>query len=502
MNRRVHCICLLLLSTLWVHAGDSTLVRYTLPYIGFFETTYSNPAAALWRPVRDRMTVEATWQQRNAPNYHLIREGKRAHSFELSAEGIQRDARSAFWGSASYRNHKRIGTHWTDVTDLHRIGPYQVTDSIGGNVSGEEYLLSGGFSLTAGQYIWSMEAGYRAGNDYRKRDPRPKTTISEPYLRIGAALPAGDYRLGVTLSASLYQQRLHVTTVEPNRSDTYFAMKGFGMYDRLQSGYGSNFNWLYEGNNYGLSLFALPETGNGWIGSAAFLSEQTESYSKANMYPFLFRTRTFNFQAGHSRRNDYETKAIKVEGYLQQGNGKERIYEHVPVDDDPDDVLHEYRLLSESRRYKRDTGKLKASFLREWYHTKNDLWVEAGAGVLSFSERYVSPDYKIAHTHLDISARTGMEFVGDKSSLITELKVGYRPLLNSKKTVPDTDELFNASMAPDLDIILSGPFSGECLVRYEYLRDKVKWFVSGNVSFRGIKDRNSVAVQLTAGIKL
>ncbi|MEA4916141.1 DUF6850 family outer membrane beta-barrel protein [Proteiniphilum sp.] len=502
MNRRVYCIYLLLLSALSVQAGDSTHVRYTLPYIGFFETTYSHPSAALWRPVRDRVTVEAAWQQHNAPNYHLIREGRSGNSFKLSAEGIQRDVRSAFWGSASYRNHTRNGTKWTNVTDLHRIGPYQVTDSIGGNVLGEEYLLSGGFSLTAGKYTWSAEAGYRAGNDYRKRDPRPQTTISAPYLRIGAAMPTGDYRLGATLSAGLYQQRLSVTTVESHRSDTYFAMKGFGMYDRQQSDYGSTFSWLYEGNNYGLSLFMLPKTGSGWLGSVAWLSENTESYSKANMYPFLFRINSVNFQAGPSQKSRYGTRAIKIEGYLQQGKGKERIYENVPIEGNSDGILYEYRLLSESGRYVRDKVSTKASFLQEWYRTKNDLWVEAGTGFISYAERYISPDYQITHIHLDISARTGIEFISDKSSLITELKVGYRPLLNSQKNVSDNDDLFNASMAPDLEVMLSSPLSAECMVRYEYLKDKVKWFVSGNLSFWGIKDRNAIAVQLTAGIKL
>lgn len=500
--RRVYCISLLLLSALWLKAGDSTRVRYTLPYIGFFETTYSHPAAALWRPVRERVTVEASWNRHNAPDYHLLREGKSSSSFELSAEGIQRDVRSAFWGSASYRNHKRKGTNWTNVADLHRIGPYQITDSIGGNVLGEEYLLSGGFSLKAGKYIWSAEAGYRAGNDYRKRDPRPQTTVSEPYLRIGAAMPAGEYRLGVTLSAGLYQQRLSTITVESHRSDTYFAMKGFGMYDRQQSGYGSTFNWLYEGNNYGLSLFMLPETGSGWLGSAAWMAENTESYSSGNMYPFLFRTNRLEFQIGNSQRDSHGNRALKIEGYLQQGKGKERIYENVPVEGNSDGVLHEYRLLSESDRYLHDRGKVKAILLQEWYHTRKEFWVEAGAGAISHSERYKSPNYKIAHTHLDISAKTGIEFISDKSSLITELKVGYRPLLHSQKNLPDSDDLFNASMSPDLDIMLSSPLSVECMVRYEYLRDKVKWFLSGNLSFLGIRGRNATVIQLAAGIKL
>ena len=502
MDRRVCCIFLLLLSALWLKAGDSTFVRYTLPYIDFFEATYSDPAAALWRPIRDRATVEAAWHQYNAPRYGLIREGKSGNSFELSAEGIQRDTRSAFWGSASYRSHKRNGTNWTDVTDLHRIGPYQIADSTGGNVLGEGYLFSGGFSLTAGKYSWSAEAGYRAANEYRKRDPRPQTTISEPYARIGGTIPTGAYRVGATLSGRLYQQRLSVITVESNRSDMYFAMKGFGMYDRQQSGYGSNFNWLYEGNSYGLSVFMLPESGNGWLGSASFLSENTKSYSTANMYPFLFGIHSLNFQAGHSQRDSHGTTAFKVEGYAKQGKGKERIYENVPVEGDSDGVLREYRLLSESGRYVRNEGKAKALFLREWYRAKKEWWAEAGAGILSFSERYIAPDYKIAHTHLDLSARTGMEFMGDKSSWITEWKVGYMPMLHSSKIVPETDALFNASIAPDLDILLASPFSGECLVRYEYLRDKIKWFVSGNVAFSGVKNRKRVAFQVSAGIRL
>lgn len=506
-KKRVYPICTLLLLSAWIMANDTIRARYTFPYIDFFATTYSHPAAALLRPVRDRVTVEAAWGYNNATDYHLLREGKSGNSFGLSAGGIQRDIRKAFWGSVSYRNIGKKSVHWTDVTDLHRIGPYEIADSIGGDVFGEEYVLSGGFTSMAGRYNWAIEAGYRAGNNYRKRDPRPLSTVSEPYLKAGFGMPAGNYRLGAAVSAALYQQDLSISMVESKRNDAFFAMKGFGMYDLLQSTYDSNFSWEYKGNSFGVSMFMLPEKENGWILSAGAVTEKTESQSAnkgSTMYPFLFRANTLNLQAGYTRRNAYGSGAIRIDGYLQQGKGKERIYEYVAAETDEEttQTFYEYRLLSESGRYRRDTGHIKATFLREWYRSRNSLWLETGVGIASRSDRYITPDYKIEYLHLTLSAKSGIEIVTNNASWITELKLGYCPLLSSKQVTPENDELFQASMAPDLEILFSSPVSGECSIRYEYLKSKIKWFVSGNFSVMGIKGGNKVNMRFAAGINL
>lgn len=505
MNKKATILLILLLLSargLTGGNGDSTAVRYSLPFIDFFSSTYAQPAASLWRPVRDKATVGTSYQQRHSNEYHLVREGSSGSDFGLFAEGIQREANTAFWGSTTYRDSRQNGVNWTEVNDLQRVGPYQVADSIGRNVFGEEYLLSGGFTSMKGIYNWAVEAGYRAANNHRKRDPRPRTIVSEPYLKVGFAMPAGEYRLGTTLSGTLYRQRLTVSIIEPKRKDMFFAMRGFGMYDRLQSDYDSSFGWLYEGSSQGVSLFLLPEKGSGWIGLADYRVETTESYSTGNMYPSRFRVRTLVLQAGHSKRNAFSSRSFKVEGELQRGSGVERVYEHVPVDDNGENPFYEYRLLSESTRYQRDLRQLKATLLQEWFRGNSTPWVGAEAGFRSYTEQYLSPGYFIEYAHLGLIASGGVEVRRGKSSVITSLEVGYHPLVRSDKQVPEGEKLYDASMAPDVEVLTVTPLSGACRVQYEYRHPKVTWFVSGSLSAIGVKERNSVTARLAAGIKL
>ncbi|MDR2038981.1 MAG: hypothetical protein LBQ60_13745 [Bacteroidales bacterium] len=498
-------LVLLLLLPVVVSAGDSILLNTAnIPGTTFFESAYRQPAAAFLRPAPYKADVSAMYAFEDRKKYSLLRDGEGGYRWGFSADGLVRKQKTAYWGKAAYRNTYTRHVRWSNVSDLERIGPYHIADTTGGNVFGEHYSFSGGFAgIVKEKYVWAIEAGYRAGNDFRRRDPRPAVYISDLYIHTGGSMPVGTHRMGMSLKASTYQQRLETKTVESNRKDTYYPMKGFGMYDRAHLDYNSSFSWLYEGKGYGASLFLLPEKEKGFVAMLDVLSEDTESFATSNKYPFFYRIQSVHFSAGYRAKSRTGSQQVKARLDYRNGKGTERVYETVERNDGAGKIYYDYRLLTESHRYTRKTGYIGIDALKEWYRSRSNMWGQLGVGLRSSEERYLSPAYHMEYTHLDLSAKGGMQYFMKSSSVLVELSGGYYPNIRSSEEVPMTDAMFIASVLPDLDIFGSSPWKVDLRCEYQYrIKKKAAWYVSGNLTRLSYKSRYAMGVEICAGIRM
>lgn len=150
---------------------------------------------------------------------------------------IKVNPRLTAYGDASFRTSHQWKVRWNSAIDYMRIAPYILADSVGGNVSSQQYRFSGGVSYSLGRWAIGGEASYRAEIAYRDRDPRIKDVVSDLNFRFGASYSFGSWITGGTFGVSVYNQEDDVDFYNPvNNIRTYF-MTGLGsVYPRFSNG--------------------------------------------------------------------------------------------------------------------------------------------------------------------------------------------------------------------------------------------------------------------------
>ena len=488
-----------------LQAQDSLAVvsRY-LPSALFFGQVYAQPAAMHLQPYTGAGAVEVRYAGSRQEGYHLLREGEGSDMFGLSAQGVTRRTQVLLWGKASYGYRQQSRVQWRNVSDYFRMGPYQLADSIGGKLYSESYRLLGGLAVAAGRWTWAGEFACRTGNDYRRNDPRPKTIVSDLSAKLGGSAPLGGYQAGATISGGVYQQNVNINVMGSADKGYIYAMRGFGLYDLLHSGFTSSFSWQYNGTSYGAAAFLLPRGGQGWIAQGAVGQEAVESLSEPattnSRYPYLLRTLSANALAGYQRRRSAATSELKLAWKSQKSTGTERLYKLMTPEEA---TLSEYHLLSESDKYRRTLRQLTLSGLHERYSARLSRWLQLDAELSTCAEEYVLPAYAVRYLHAELKATAGAERRWRKSALAAEAALGYRQLAAKEEVLPGSSYIFDRSMQPDLKVMASSPLYGSLMVACE--RDFVgstRWYVSAQAA--DLAYRGSHALRLTAavGVKL
>ncbi len=473
---------LLLIQLKTTASGDS--IAGSSPYLPearFFHSVYNQPGARFQMPNPNQGFIETSYSLENRENYHLLQEGNSGNDFDLHAEGFSIKGKKAYWGTASYNRGTDKQVQWSDVSDFPRLGPYLISDSIGGDRYGENYHFSGGFALKTGLWSWGAEVFYSAGNEYRKRDPRPKTTVSDLSLNLSASRALNShYRAGFSLTGGLYRQDVSISVAEPNTNYAFFPMKGFGLYDIKQYAYSYTFSWLYKGKSYGFDAFLFPENGKGWIGTIGLRTENIDSYAGSNIYPFSFDPKKTNGSIGYIIDNKSNKTLLKADFLYETGKGTERVYKEVYVNETFTDNV----LLSESRKYTRNRMQVQVSALQEWVSENKNQWIETSLGARTYEERYASPadgmNFLTDYRYLTGNIRAGSEwFLKKGSSFLAEAGFGYDALISSETKVPENNLLFQRSIQPNLAYMDTSPWSGALKILYQFpVSGLIKLYIS------------------------
>ncbi|MCD8317749.1 MAG: hypothetical protein LUC45_02320 [Paraprevotella sp.] len=109
------------------------------------------------------------------------------------------------WGEASYRNGKRRAVKWNSTADYLLLYPYVMADSVGGDLTCEQYTFDGGWAWQNGRFAIGAEVSFRAEHEYRTIDPRPRSIVTELNALVGASYRWKSYTWGVTAGGQFYK---------------------------------------------------------------------------------------------------------------------------------------------------------------------------------------------------------------------------------------------------------------------------------------------------------
>lgn len=223
-----------------------------------------NPAAThlRYRHNLSQFDLSVDYRQESAIRLHEIGQGHTLYRASASSY-IRLSPTNVVQGFARYTNGVKRAISWNSVTDYEKLYPFAVADSKGGDLRHEEYHFGGSYTRVMGRYSGGTEMNYRALQDYRGFDPRPRSITSDFRLILGGGVLLADssYLLTASLSHTIYKQLASV--------DIY-SHKG-GPPQRLLDGLGSSLrrfdtvepSLYYRGHGTMGAMSLLPHSGSG-----------------------------------------------------------------------------------------------------------------------------------------------------------------------------------------------------------------------------------------------
>lgn len=486
-------------------AGNDTIPTPStnLPGINFFERVYNNPGTAFFRPdAFSNGDMGISYDYIDRENLHILQDGEGLSQYTLFANGLTVKDNKMFWGKVAYRNFRQDNVQWNNNYDYSRVGPYLIADSIGGDVRGEEYHISGGLSIQHNKWLFGGQAAYTAGQNYRKIDPRPKATSSDLSLQLSASYNlVKNYQVGLSGQVGRYKEDLNINVIREGAKYYFFSVKGFGMKNPKISEETSYFSSYYEGLNYEASAFLVPTGKNGLIANFKFRYEYIDFSKGSNTTskPFTYRTYKSENEIGWQRNTSTQRTFIRLYYDYVLGKGTERIYYYQKVND----IFGQDFLLATYKFYTRKNTDYGLSGYQEWISPRNTKWVQLNAGINEYEERYAYPVYKMNFKKLNTALSLGGEFpLKGASALIPSLRFAYSHNLSSTKYLPEESPVFDLSIAPNIPLMEADIYSIGAGLQYQYkLKNDLKLYASAKGNYISDKHENQYTMLFAIGVK-
>lgn len=208
--------------------------------------------------------------------------------------------KSTVWGSAGYLRGTKRNVVWNASSDFDLIFPYVVADSVGGNLTSEEYAFGGGYGHRSGRWTWALEADVRALHEYRDFDPRIRNVSIDIDAGAGASVRMGGYRLGISAALRVYKQSgSQIQYARSAGEKGVYHLSGLGSH---YAGFEGNANsqTRYRGSGGGLTLVLVPDAKRAGLHLAAgyeYLHLEKELPASADLVLQRVVPRSFHAEA-------------------------------------------------------------------------------------------------------------------------------------------------------------------------------------------------------------
>jgi len=242
----------------------------------FVGSVYLNPAVNYYRNSTSLTELLFTGDYKQSDRALITQEGSGCKGYAFHASSFMKvDSDTRVWGSAYYKNGTRKSVKWNESSDFSIVYPYVMADSIGGDLSSEEYYFAGGYAHRKGNFTWGLEGNFRALLEYRNVDPRPKNICSDLNITAGSSFLLNRYySLGVNLAGRKYKQTNEVEFLSELGSARVYHFTGLGMdYTRFSGGMTDTY---YNGHSYGAGIQLFPAGKKGFYSSLSFTTFSLE----------------------------------------------------------------------------------------------------------------------------------------------------------------------------------------------------------------------------------
>lgn len=228
--------------------------------------SFNNPAVNQWRLHGSVTRAGGSYASRSDHGCYDPRNGSGEHEWRPGATTYTRYKSSTLWGNASYSNGRIRALRWNETADTQLLYPYLLADSVGGDMSQEQYSFGGGYADHNGRWAWGASLSYVATLQFRDVDPRPRNVVGKLDASAGIMYRIfSDYYTGISLDFRKYKQNNDIEFKSEMGVDKIFHLTGLGShYDRFG---GTGYSTYYDGYRYGADINLYPSGGRGFFGT-------------------------------------------------------------------------------------------------------------------------------------------------------------------------------------------------------------------------------------------
>ncbi len=388
----------------------------------------TNPAYVFYLADSSYSDVSLQWNSIEQKGLHNIQMGSDFADRRFDANTLRLNSKSAIYGKASYQNGYAEAIKWNTTADAHMHYPYVVADTIGGTSYREYYTFMGGYAMHLGRFTIGGEINYRSGLTYRKIDPRPKNTLSDLTLTVGATMPVASYRLGFNMGIQNYKQSQKIDVYRPGSGIKLFYLRGMGISDAgfstvITDNSGSTNYYDTFAKTFALQLH--PEKRSGMYYSLNYQSSSMELSNVNDDLVHRLEKHNYNTEIGHQSVHPNYTFNLKAFAGAQLHNGYEYNYDRGR------------ELISVASKYGHDNLNVGFSgiYTSRLSHT-NHFFVLASVQWFKDSEEYKTPSTEPKaqqeYTLLNPSMTMGIDRQWSKSYLSFKLETSYWTCLDKR----------------------------------------------------------------------
>lgn len=470
--------------------------------IHFFADWWQNPAMRFAYPVQQFTDVSLNYQQKDNEAF-AIQKGSDLNAFTFRANSFFRDTTQLYYGKAAYNKWNIEGYKWNTVADVDLLQPYIVADTIGGKMYNEQYAFAGGYARRFSKISVGAFASYRAMTAYKKKDPRPKSTVSHLKVNLGGTWAmSAKYTLGTSLLFNKYTQDHHISIFKDGSGAMLYYLRGLGIADeRFSTGITdkSGSSNKYRQKGYGATVSLFPAKQRGFLGTLSVRTKDLELLKEKGPIMQKISTLQTNFVKGNLGYK-FNIKTIgciaKIYGHYGEQSGKEYIYRTNST------------VLSIVEKYKSSNyiAGFEALGAYDWENVKS--LTKLSVAYNSQEERYGNTKKLTSSTkdvgNFSINLQENLLWHFEKSTFFTKVGLGYRHNLNKNlRTGTLTADRAKATLVlPDYLFETNSCLAGQLSLRYDYqLNETFCIYGKGLYNYANYEDLGSRQhYQITVGL--
>ncbi|MBR1489748.1 MAG: hypothetical protein IJ611_03470 [Bacteroidales bacterium] len=226
----------------------------------------------LFFPEGDVTAAEAGLRLRSEDDALLPAEGKGLMQGEFRARARHRlDSLQRVEGRVSYERGVKRSVNWNSTSDWRLLAPYVTVDTAGGNLQREQYRFYARYAARKGRILYGAAADYRALQEFRAVDPRPRNIVADLQVHADGGLLAGSHALSLEAGYRRYSQHNDIEFRDPLGNNTSVIHDlGFGRFSERFSGARSSVSVRFKGNGFSAQARWEPVRGTGSFGRAGY----------------------------------------------------------------------------------------------------------------------------------------------------------------------------------------------------------------------------------------
>lgn len=449
MKYMIAALCSVAAVAAAAHNDSLTVVQRAAAFDGEVEQLggeayEQSSAASAYRRSFSLSSLSLRYDMRSEEQALLPAEGDGLNRGRFDARSyLHLDDRTTVEAEAAYMRGSKRNVLWNSSSDFMLLWPHITADSVGGNLTAEQYEFGGSYARRGERFAYGLRASYRALHEFRRVDPRPRNVTSDLKADLSGGYSTEKYYIGVTAGLRVYRQTNSIAYNNPLGANTsQLPMTGLGTYFDRFAGTGSpSTGYKFRGTGYSFSAQLVPCGGNGFSAAVTYDGFDVDRLlSSANYVPItalhtdrLSGVAAFRSGVGRVRWG------VELAGAYGIRRGDENVVDNGALE--TNHILGTFTMFDA----RRTTASLRGAV--EFHNNGGCVFFSPRVEMTDLDARYRYPHRSMTFTTLTGGCDFGIRMCRERYMAAATIGAGYLSSLDESLRLPVATEAAIRSMA-------------------------------------------------------